>query len=233
MGSQAAGDVADCMLTLLKNQVEINVIFAAAPSQIEFLEALSSHDLPWGQINAFHMDEYVGLDDYAPQGFGNFLKQRLFSRLPLRSVHYLDGNASDPLLECKRYASLLALYPTDIVCMGIGENGHIAFNDPPVANFNDPLSVKPVILDLSCREQQVNDGCFTHLENVPERALTLTIPALMRSSFVFAMVPGKSKANAVNQTLYGPVKESCPASILRQHLHAQLYLDKDSANLLS
>jgi glucosamine-6-phosphate deaminase len=228
MGKSAAGDAADCIIALLKNKEELNIIFAAAPSQNDFLEALLQHDLPWDQINAFHMDEYVGLAADAPQAFGNFLKERIFDKVAFKSINYLNGSSSSPSAECERYAGLLSRYPVDIVFMGIGENGHIAFNDPPVADFNDPLTVKKVMLDAMCRQQQVNDGCFGTLDDVPEEALTLTVPALMNAAFIFSIVPAKAKASAVKNTLLGPIEESCPASILRQHDHARLYLDQES-----
>lgn len=228
MGEAAAKDVAACILSQLTNKAELNMIFAAAPSQNDFLEALLQLDLPWDKVNAFHMDEYVGLPADAPQAFGNFLKERIFDQVSFKSVHYLNGSAASPAAECDRYAELLTKYPVDIVCMGIGENGHVAFNDPPVADFNDPLLVKKVSLDAMCRQQQVNDGCFPVLNEVPEEALTLTVPALMNAAFIFAIVPGTTKAAAVKNTLLGPVEESSPASILQQHKHARLYLDLQS-----
>lgn len=232
MGIQAAKELSDCILSLLHSQQEINIIFAAAPSQNDFLSALLKHDLPWSKINAFHMDEYIGLTADAPQGFGNFLKARIFDRLPFKSVAYMDSTAVDTSSEVQRYANLLERYPVDIVCMGIGENGHIAFNDPPVADFDDPLLVKKVELDLVCRQQQVNDGCFSSLQEVPMEALTLTIPTLLKAKFIFCIVPGKTKALAVSSTLYNAIGVQCPATILRKHQHAKLYLDQDSSSLL-
>jgi glucosamine-6-phosphate deaminase len=237
MGRAAAQDAAACIISVLKSKEELNIIFAAAPSQNDFLEALLQHNLPWNQINAFHMDEYVGLPAAAPQAFGNFLRERIFDKVPFKSINYLNGGSANPSDECERYADLLSRHPVDIVCMGIGENGHIAFNDPPVADFNDPLMVKKVTLDAMCRQQQVNDGCFRTLDKVPEEALTLTVPALLDASFVFSIVPGKTKAAAVKNTLLGPVEENCPASILQKHKNARLYLDpesfSDSAAVLS
>lgn len=226
MGEVAADDLASCILSLLEKKAEINVVFAAAPSQNDFLAALLQEELPWDKINAFHMDEYLGLQADAPQAFGNFLRERIFERVSFKSVHYLNGSASSASAESERYAALLQQHPVDIVCMGIGENGHIAFNDPPVADFDDPLLVKKVILDEPCRQQQVNDKCFAVLDDVPREALTLTVPALMNATFIFAIVPGNSKAEAVKNTLRGPVAESCPASILRRHKNARLYLDQ-------
>jgi glucosamine-6-phosphate deaminase len=233
MGIAAAADVAAEVKALLSSQEEISMIFAAAPSQLEMLEALCNHtELSWNKVNAFHMDEYIGLPDNAPQSFGRFLNQWIFSKLPFKSVHYLNGSCPDYKAECTRYSALLQKFPADVVCLGIGENGHVAFNDPPIADFDDPFLVKQVILDSVCREQQVHDGCFARLEDVPKQALTLTIPALMRGGSLFCVVPAATKANAVRTMLTGEIEECCPASILRTHDHARLYLDSDSSSLL-
>jgi len=233
MGEAAAADIKACILSLLQKKETINMIFAAAPSQNEVLAALATDaDIPWNRVNAFHMDEYIGLSADAPQGFGNFLKAHIFGLAPFKSVHYIDISAVDAEKECARYAALLAQYPTDIVVMGIGENGHIAFNDPPVANFNDPQAVKPVALDEVCRNQQVNDGCFAKLDDVPKTAITLTVPTLFAGDHLFCIVPAKTKANAVKATLCDDVTEHCPATILRRHKNAVLYLDGDSSSLL-
>lgn len=232
MGTAAAAQVADRIHKLLEVQPFVNIIFAAAPSQNEFLSAIRQLPVDWSRIRGFHMDEYIGLDRGAVQAFGHFLRENLFDLVPIREVYYLDGNATSWQEECRRYSGLLEQFPPDIVCMGIGENGHIAFNDPPVADFRDPATVKVVVLDAACRQQQVNDGCFPILEAVPERALTLTIPALMAARWVFCIVPGKSKATAVFNTLYKDIKEEYPATILRRHPQAILYLDQlSSANL--
>lgn len=217
---------------LLQQQDEVNIIFAAAPSQQEFLSALLQYPLAWDRINAFHMDEYVGLDAAAPQGFGNFLRNAIFDRANFKQVNFLDGNAEDLQQECTRYTALLENYPTDVVCMGIGENAHIAFNDPHVADFNDPALVKVVDLDEECRAQQVNDGCFSEIDEVPTHALTLTVPALMKAKFAYCVVPGPKKAKAVYHTLNEPISAKIPSTILRQHAHAELYIDKDSASFI-
>lgn len=233
MGAHAAQEVSMKIKDLLKKKNEINMIFAAAPSQNEFLAALiADKSIEWNRINAFHMDEYIGLDKNAPQGFGNFLKEHIFDKVSFKSVQYINGQASDYNEECKRYSSLLKESPTDIVCLGIGENGHIAFNDPHVADFKDPVLVKVVELDGKCRQQQVNDGCFSNLANVPEKAFTLTIPALTAASWMYCIVPAKTKAEAVYNTINGSISEKCPASILRMKEGARLYIDKDSASLL-
>jgi len=230
MGQAAAKATSEQIRHLLKENETINIIFAAAPSQNEFLENLTNEkEIDWSRIRAFHMDEYVDLDKDAPQRFGNFLKERIFDKLPFKSVFYLDGNAPDLDEECSRYAGLLKEFPAEIVCMGIGENAHIAFNDPHVADFNDPYLVKVVDLDSECRNQQVNDGCFKSIEEVPSKALTLTVPALMNAQYAFCMVPGKTKAKAVANTLTGEISEMFPSTILRKHRNACLFLDKDSA----
>lgn len=233
MGKASAMDVSAKIRELLERKEEINMIFAAAPSQNDLMRELIEHEsVSWDRINAFHMDEYIGLGPDALQGFGNFLKKNLFGRVPFKNVHYINGSASDLDAECSRYADLLTIYPVDIVCLGIGENGHIAFNDPPVADFNDPQSVKVVELELACRQQQVNDNCFARIEDVPMKAFTLTIPALLKAEFMFCIVPTVFKAEAVRKTLNDPVSEKCPATILRTKKEAILYLDEESASLL-
>lgn len=233
MGAAASEKFAKEVTALLKTKDEINVVFAAAPSQNEFLEALDYENLDWSRINAFHMDEYIGLAANAPQGFGNFLKRGLFDRFKFKSVNYLNGNADDITEECARYTKLLQQHPVDIVCMGIGENGHLAFNDPPVADFEDQHTVKVVELDEVCRQQQVNDGCFAALNEVPTQALTLTIPALLSAKYINCVVPGPTKAKAVEHTLNSEISTENPATILRNHPNAVLYLDKDSSKLIS
>ena len=231
MGQAAAADIAKKIKELLEHKSELNMIFAAAPSQNEVLEALvADKSIPWDKINAFHMDEYIGLKSDAPQAFGQFLKDRIFSKLPFRSVNYLNGECSDPVTECERYGDLLKKYPADIVCLGIGENGHIAFNDPGVADFNDPARVKVAKLDEVCRNQQVHDGCFASLSEVPTHALTLTIPSLTRAAAMFCVVPAATKANAVYSVINGEITDACPASILRRHSCATLYLEPDSSS---
>ena len=230
MGRAAAEEAAAAIRAAIAAKGEINMIFAAAPSQNEFLAHLiADKSIDFTKINAFHMDEYIGLPADAPQGFGNFLRERLFDRVPFKTVNTIDSTAADPEAECRRYAALLQAHPCDIVCMGIGENGHIAFNDPHVADFGDKAAVKVVALDETCRQQQVNDGCFARLDDVPTHALTLTIPTLTAPEAVFCIVPAKTKANAVYATLRGGITEACPASILRRHANASLYCDADSA----
>lgn len=232
MGKAAAADVAACIRKALAVKNEIYMIFAAAPSQNEFLEALVAEEgIEWGRIHALHMDEYVNLPSDAPQGFGNFLRRAIFDKVPFASVE-LIGTDSDTDAACRRYSDILSSVTIDIVCMGIGENGHIAFNDPHVADFNDPLLIKKVDLDEKCRMQQVHDGCFRSIADVPKYALTLTIPPLVGAEHLFCVVPAATKAAAVKATIQGPVTEKCPASILCRHPSAILYTDREGASKL-
>jgi glucosamine-6-phosphate deaminase len=228
MGAAAAADIAEELRARLARQAGVRMIFAAAPSQSEVLDALvAAPGIDWHRVSAFHMDEYVGLPSGAPQRFAQWLDHHLFSRLPFASVHSIVPEPS-PEAATKAYAEALAAAPIDIVCLGIGVNGHIAFNDPPVADFNDPLDVKLVELDQICRQQQVDDDCFARLQDVPMQALTLTIPRLLRADRLFCVVPGAFKRDAVRDTLSGPIATACPASILRTHSDCTLYLDAES-----
>lgn len=234
MGQEAAHDVAEQIIELSKVKSELNIIFAAAPSQNEFLKTLITIPyIEWNKINAYHMDEYIGLDSAAPQAFGNFLRKHIFDKVPFKNIYYINGSTTNKEEECLRYAKLLSDISIDIVCLGIGENGHIAFNDPHVADFNDPYKVKIVDLDTKCRMQQVNDGCFESINMVPKHAYTITLPTIMLADHLFCIVPGKTKEIAVRDTIYSPIKETCPATILRKHRNSYLYLDKDSAASLN
>ena len=233
MGRGAADDIALCINKLLKTKSEINMIFAAAPSQNEVLASLcADKTIDWTKINAYHMDEYVGLPVGAPQAFSNFLKAAIFDKVPFKSVNLINPTATDPEAESKRYAKLLKDNPADIVVMGIGENGHIAFNDPHVADFNDPSLVKVVDLDDVCRMQQVHDGCFATIDDVPKYALTLTVPALTNPKYRFCVVPASTKAQAVKNTVTGEIGEWCPATVMRVTDGSVMYCDKDAAALL-
>jgi glucosamine-6-phosphate deaminase len=234
LGVAAAKQAAGLILAALEQKHRVRIVFAAAPSQNETLAALVADPrIPWSRIEAFHMDEYLGLGPEAPQRFGAYLYYHIFSRVNFARVQYLDGETTDHAYECARYTALLQQAPIDLVCMGIGENGHIAFNDPPVADFDDSALVKVVQLDEPCRQQQVHDGCFASLDQVPRFALTLTVPALMSGAALVSAVPGPAKARAVKLALEGPITTACPASILRTHDAAALYLDTASAALLS
>lgn len=227
MGRAAAEAAAEAIRNVLKEKEYANVIFAAAPSQNEMLQAMLEQDIDFSRINAFHMDEYAGLSIDVPQSFARYLSDHVFSLAPFASVHYIPAGKGAEA-ACAEYTELLKQNPPDIVCMGIGENGHIAFNDPPVANFADPLLIKSVELDEICRMQQVHDGCFPNLDAVPTHALTLTVPALMSARYLICTVPAPTKANAVKAMLTGPYGEVCPATALRKHSGAKMFLDSDS-----
>ena len=229
MGVCAGTEAALKIKELLAEKDEINVMFAAAPSQNETLQALMADpDIDWKRVNGFHMDEYVGLDEAHPAGFRNFLKKAVFDRKPFQSVNLLNGNAPDPEKEAERYGELLKEHPLDVCILGVGENGHIAFNDPPVADFHDPKLVKIVKLDEVCREQQVHDGCFAALDEVPTHALSVTIPGLCGAKWMYCSVPAATKANAVKHLVQDAVSTACPATILKEQEHAFLYTDADA-----
>ena len=231
MGRAAAQDAADTIRDILEHKAAVNCIFAAAPSQNEFLDAFVQQKLPWERINAFHMDEYVGLPLGSPQSFNGFLSRSIFDRVPFGSVHLING-AADPQQECARYSELLEKNPPDVVFLGIGENGHIAFNDPAVADFHDAKKIKVVQLDIACRMQQVHDECFASLDLVPKEALTLTVPMLVSAPYLFCIVPGERKAGATAAALTGEISEACPASILRTKKGCRMYIDRDCASKL-
>lgn len=224
LGKAAADDIAEALTKRLAGQPEVRMIFASAPSQESTLRALAAQPgIDWTRVTAFHMDEYVGLAEDAPQRFGNWLREVLFDRVPLGAVELIDPGA-----PVERYAELLTAAPIDISCLGIGVNGHLAFNDPP-ADFDDPALVKRVELDDVSRQQQVDDGCFGAFADVPSSAVTLTVPALLSAAELFCMVPGASKRAAVTRTLHGPIGGELPASALRTHPNCTIYVDKESA----
>lgn len=233
MGRVAAEDFKAALKKLLAEKETVRVIFAAAPSQNDLLKYIvADEEIDLSRVDAFHMDEYVGLDPKAPQAFGQFLRDRIFDLRKFHSVTFLDGTG-DPKACAADYAKMLASAPVDIVCMGIGENGHIAFNDPGFALFDDPEDVKIVDLDDVCRMQQVHDGCFKTFDDVPKQALTLTVSRLMNARYHFCVVPAPTKAEAAKKMLEGEIAEACPCTILRRQPGAKLYLDKDSSALLS
>jgi len=221
------------LVAALARQGSAAVILATGNSQIQFLEALIAlGGVDWSKITLFHMDEYLGIDANHPASFRRYMRERVETRVRPRVFQYLDGDALLPLDECERYAKLLQAQPIDLCCLGIGENGHLAFNDPPVADFEDPHQVKLVQLDDACRQQQTNEGHFPNIAAVPQYAFTLTIPALCSAKRMLCVAPEKRKAKAVREALRGPVSTACPASWLRRQAHAALFLDLDSAALL-
>ena len=234
MGQAAASVVAAEIRRAIEARGKAVVILASAPSQNEFLASLAAAPgVDWSRVTAFHLDEYLGMDDQAPQSFRKFLLDRLVNKVPLGQFHGLRGDAPDGADEAKRYAKLLEENPPDFAVLGIGENGHLAFIDPPFCDFNDPEAVKVVQLDEVCRNQQVNDGAFAALDEVPKHALSLTIPTLMATPKLFAVVPGPAKRYAIKQTIERPVSTDCPASILRTHGDAHLFIDVVAAEYLN
>ncbi|MGK9230912.1 6-phosphogluconolactonase [Inquilinus limosus] len=228
MGRAAAAAVAADLRRRLSDGASARMIFAAAPSQAEMLGALAAEPgIDWGRVTAFHMDEYIGLAPDAPERFALWLRRHLFDRLPFGAVHPIDPG-DDPAATAADYARALAEAPIDIVCLGIGVNGHLAFNDPPVADLADPLDVKVVELDAVCRRQQVDDGCFPRLDDVPTHAITLTVPRLLRADRLFCVVPGAAKREAVYRALHDPIGAACPATALRRHPAVTLFLDPES-----
>lgn len=209
------------------------VILATGNSQIKFLEELIRlGGVDWSKITLFHMDEYLGIEGNHKASFRRYMRERVASLVNPRVFNYIEGDAMLPMDECERYTRLLRAQPIDLCCLGVGENGHLAFNDPPVANFEDPHAVKIAKLDEACRMQQVNEGHFPGLAAVPQYALTLTIPMLCSAKKMFCVAPEKRKAKAIQAALQGPISTDCPASILRKQAHATLFLDSDSTSLL-
>ena len=233
MGQAAASVIAAEIRRAIEERGRAVVILASAPSQNEFLASLAeAPDIDWSRVTAFHLDEYLGMDDQAEQSFRKFLIDRLVNKVPLGQFHGLGGDAPDGAAEAKRYAQLLQENPPDFAVLGIGENGHLAFIDPPFCDFNDPAAVKVVQLDEICRNQQVNDGAFATLDEVPRDALSLTIPTLMARPKLFAIAPGPAKRQAIKNAVEGPISTSCPASILRTHPNAHLFIDEVAAEYL-
>ncbi len=229
MGEAAADEAAQVIREAIGKNGVANVIFAAAPSQADMLDALIKQDVDWTRVRGFHQDEYIGLDPNHPAGFGNFMRRYIFDKLPFKELYYLQCEPDKADEKCAEYSELLKKYPPDLIFLGVGENGHLAFNDPAVADFEDPKQVKIVDLDMVCRNQQVNDGCFDKLEDVPQQALTLTMSQLLSVPRAITVVPTALKAQAIANALKSEISTACPASVLRRHKGASLYLDRDSA----
>lgn len=232
MGRASAALGAELLAAAIARDGYVNAVFASAVSQSDFLEALAGDArVDWSRVTALHLDEYVGIPATHPASFRRFLRDHLFSRVTPAAFHELGGDASDLDVEMKRYTDLLEVLRPSVAFLGIGENGHLAFNDPP-ADFNDNQLVRTVDLDRVCRMQQVHDGQFPSFDDVPSKALTLTIPAIVRIPALVLNVPGAAKAQAVAAAVEGPVTPHCPASILQEHHGATLFLDRDSAGSL-
>lgn len=230
LGAAAAAEAAEVIRAAVAARGVANIILATGNSQLTFLAALrETPDLPWGAVNIFHMDEYINLPAGHPASFPAFLRRHLVDAVKPKAFYPVPGEAADLDAACRAYEALLRAHPADLCALGIGENGHIAFNDPPYADFDDPVWVKPVALDERSRRQQVGEGHFRSLDEAPTHALTLTIPALLSAGRLLCIVPEARKAEAVERSLRGPITEDCPASILRQTPHARLFLDSESA----
>lgn len=232
LGKAAAIAVTQKISEVIKEKGSANMIFATGASQFQFIENILKQDIEWDKINVFHLDEYLEMPETHPASFRKFLKERIFNIVKPKQVFYIVGDAPDAEAEALRYENLLKEYPVDIACIGIGENGHIAFNDPPVADFNDTRLVKVVELDEACRNQQLGEGWFPTFDDVPTHAITLTIPAIMNCKTISCVVPDERKAEAVYNTLNAEISTECPATILRKHPDTVLYLDEGSASKL-
>jgi len=229
MGKASADFVEEKLTEAIEQNGAANLILATGASQFSFLKALKEREIDWQHITVFHLDEYKGISDQHPASFRKYLKERILDEVMPKKIYFLNGDAKDLEEEMENYSIALQTHPIDVACIGIGENGHIAFNDPYVADFNDPKLVKLVTLDDACRNQQLGEGWFATFEDVPEQALTLTIKAIMQCKAISCVVPDERKAKAVYNTLYGKVSTNCPASILRKHANTRLFLDLQSA----
>ena len=233
-GEAAARSAAQALKQLDQTRSEIGVIFATGASQLETLHALTSMpDLPWKKVHGFHLDEYVGLDENHPASFRRYLRENLTERVPMAEFFEIDGSSPDSDRVRQKYVQALREANPQVCLLGIGENGHLAFNDPSEANFDDPDAMKVVTLDAACRQQQLAEGWFAKFEDVPEQALTLTIPTLLKVPKLIVSVPGRRKAQIVRRTLEEPISTACPATILRTHPNVTLYLDPESASELN
>ncbi len=233
MAQEVAEIVQQYLQNLLQQQETAAILLATGNSQLRFLDALITlGGVDWSRITLFHLDEYLGIAADHSASFRRYLRERVEKRVNPQQFHYIAGDALQPLVECDRYTKLLQAQPIDLCCLGVGENGHLAFNDPAVANFHDPDTVKLVKLDTVNRQQQVNTGHFTNIENVPQYAFTVTIPLICTAKKIICLAPELRKAKVVKQMLQGAITTDCPVSILRQQPQATLFLDVHSASLL-
>ena len=232
MGKAAAEKAAAIIKDAIAKRGEANVVFAAAPSQNDLLLHLLESDVDWSKVRAFHQDEYIGISADEPAGFGNFLRRAIFDKVKFMEYHYLLCSKEEAEKKCEEYSALLHQHPVDLILLGVGENGHLAFNDPAYADFADPKTVKTVKLDNVCRQQQVNDGCFATLADVPEYAMTVSMSYIRSVANAICVVPTDRKANAIKNALTGPITTACPASIMREMGNCSLYLDRDSAKFV-
>jgi glucosamine-6-phosphate deaminase len=234
LGRSAASTVADLMRRVIREKGRVRMVFASAMSQVDFLTYLGEEkNLDWTKVSAFHLDDYVNFPRDHPQSFSRFLIDRLFNRTPGVDFHPVDSEAKDPKAECRRYTALLKEAPIDIMILGIGESGHLAFIDPSYCDFNDPETFKLSDLDEESREQMIHDGCFDTLDEVPRHAYTMTVPACLSGEFTIIIVPTKLKAKTIKAVVEGPITTKIPASILKTKENAWLLIDRDSGSLLA
>jgi glucosamine-6-phosphate deaminase len=232
MGDAAADFVVAHLRSAIRDRGKANLILATGTSQFAFLPALKQRDLDWSKVTVFHLDEYRGISANHPASFRKYLKDRILDSVHPGKAYLIQGDAEDLQKEITAYEDLLKSHPADVTCLGIGENGHIAFNDPPVADFNDPRWVKIVKLDDACRRQQLGEGWFPTMDDVPEEAISLTVPAIMASKAISLVAPGRRKAQAIHDTVYYDITTACPATILRTHPDTTFFIDEDAASLL-
>jgi glucosamine-6-phosphate deaminase len=234
LGEAAAAEAAAKICAAVAARGEARVVFASAASQFEFIEALLAHaEIDWSKVRGFHLDEYVGLPADHPASFRRFLRERLLAKLPCppRSFTFVGGDAPDAAAECARLEAAVREAPVDLACIGIGENGHVAFNDPP-ADFETKAAYAIVALDEVCRRQQVGEGWYPSLDAVPTHAYSMTVPQIMAARSIVCVVPDARKADAVAAAVDGPLTNLCPSSILRNHPDCTLYLDPPAASKL-
>jgi len=233
LGIAAAKAAASEIQKAVAERGRARIVVATGNSQIDLMDSLACHkDVPWKRVEVFHLDEYLGIEPEHAASFHHWIKSRVESRLPVAKMNYIDGTTSDAQAEINRYASLLMSGPIDVAFVGFGENGHIAFNEPEIADFDDPAVAKVVALDEASRLQQVREGHFADIGSVPKQAITLTCSTLFFAKSWICSVPELRKAEAVRDALEGPISTACPASLVRRHPSAFVFLDKDSASLL-
>ena len=233
MGRTAADDGAVLIRAAIEKRGSANIIVATGASQFEVFAALTQmDDLDWSKVNGFHLDEYIGMPLSHPASFRGYLKERFVDKVPLAAFHYVDGEAADPMAECLRLGALIAQHPIDVAFVGIGENGHLAFNDPP-ADFDTRQAYIVVTLDEACRKQQHGEGWFKTFDDVPEQAISMSIRQILLARTIICSVPDERKAEAVAVAIEGPVTPQVPASILQQHPRTTLYLDPAAASQLT
>jgi glucosamine-6-phosphate deaminase len=234
LGAAAASDAARIITNAVREKGRARIIVATGNSQLELIGALAGvPGVPWESVEVFHLDEYVGMPNTHPSSFRLWIKRRIEDVVHPGTIQYMRGDAPDLNAEMERYTKLLNGALIDLAFVGFGENGHIAFNDPHVADFADPATIKRVVMDDASRRQQAGEGHFDSPELVPHEALTVTCSALMRSAAWICAVPELRKAQAVRNALKGPIATTCPSSIVRTHPNATVYLDEESASLLS